>query len=124
MPEIEIRGNYLDDIWILAVMHFPNDGELRDKYYAEKFAERELLEVAPTGSVEMEASVIQRILQRTGKTSFHEIVAKSAREAFVAGDVLTTLFCMHSFPDDFDEMNQGGFGRRWCCIRRNQFDVQ
>ena len=47
--------------------------------------------------------VIQRILQRTGKTSFHEIVAKSAREAYVAGDVLTTLFGMHSFPDDFDE---------------------
>jgi hypothetical protein len=68
VPEIEIRDNYFDPIWILAVMHFPNDGELREKYYAEKFAEYELLEVAPTGSVELEPNVIQRILQRTGKT--------------------------------------------------------
>ena len=49
MPEIELRDNYLDPIRILAVMHFPDDGELREKYYAEKFAEYELLEVAPTG---------------------------------------------------------------------------
>ena len=103
MPEIELCGNYLDPIRILAAMHFPNDAELREKYYAEKFAECKLLEVAPTGSVEFESDVIQRILQRTGKTSFHEIVAKSAREACIAGDVLTTLFGMYSFPDDFDE---------------------
>ncbi len=103
MPELEIRGNYMDPIWILAVMHFPNDEELREKYYAEKFAECELLEVAPTGSVELESNVLQRILQRTGKTSFQEIVAKCARDAYIAGDVLKTLFGMYSFPDNFPE---------------------
>jgi len=103
VPEIELRGNSMDSIWILALMHFPTNKKLRQRYYAMKFAESELEGAVPTDFIEMEAEVLQNILGHSQKSAFHEIVAKRARDACIAGDVLTTLFGMYSFPDDFDE---------------------
>jgi len=93
----------MDSIWVLALMHFPNDEQLRQQYYAVKFAESELEGTVPTSFIESEADALRKVLGHSLKSAFHEIVAKRARDACIAGDVLTTLFGMYSFPDNFDE---------------------
>ena len=103
MPEIELRGNSMDSIWILALMHFPHDEQLRQQYYARKFAESELEGTVLTDFIEIEAEVLENILGNTQESAFHEVVAKRARDAFIAGSVLTTLYGMYSFPNYFDE---------------------
>lgn len=106
MPEIEHRGNYLDSIWILALMYFPNDEELRRQYYAVNFARWELEEKVPTDFIEMEVDVIRTILKSPGKSEFREIVGKQTRNAIIAGNVLATVYVMNSFPSDFDEPSE------------------
>ena len=93
----------MDSIWTLALMHFPTDDELRRKYYAVKFAESELEETLPTDFVEMEAEVLQKILDEPGKSAFSEIIGQRSRDAFLAGIHLATLYVMYSFPSQFDE---------------------
>jgi len=103
VPEIEHRDNYLDPIWILALMVFPNDENLRRQFYAVKFVESALEGTVPTDSIEIGADVIREILDAPAKSKFLEIVGKQAQDAIIAGNVLATVYVMDSFPDYFDE---------------------
>ena len=106
MPEIDIRDNYLDPIWILALMTFPNDKNLRRQHYAVKFAESELEGTAPAGFIEIEADLIREILDSPARSKFLEIASKQTRDAIIAGNVLTTVYAMDSFPDYFNEPSE------------------
>ena len=106
VPEIDIRDNYLDPIWILALMTFPNDKNLRCQYYAVKFAESELEGTVPADFIEIEADLIREILDSPARTKFLEIAAKQTRDAIIAGNVLTTVYVMDSFADYFDEPSE------------------
>lgn len=106
MPEIEHRDNYLDGIWILALMVFPNDEYLRRQFYAVKFVESELEGTVPTDCIEIGADVIREILDSPAKSKFLEIVGKQTRDAIIAGNVLATVFVMDSFSDYFDEPSE------------------
>jgi hypothetical protein len=106
VPEIEHRDNYLDGIWILALMVFPNDEYLRRQFYAVKFVESELEGTVPTDCIEIGADVIREILDSPAKSKFLEIVGKQTRDAIIAGNVLATVFAMDSFSDYFDEPSE------------------
>lgn len=106
MPEIELRGNLLDYIWILALMTFPNDEDLRRQFYAVKFAESELDGTDPADFIEIEADLIREILDSPAKSKFLEIAAKQTRDAIIAGNVLTTVYVMDSFANYFGEPSE------------------
>ena len=106
MPEIELHGNTMDSIWILALMTFPDDEDLRRQYYAVKFAESELQDTVPTDFIEMEVAVIQELIDAPGKSDFLEIVGRRTRDAIIAGNVLATIYGMDSFPNYFDEPSE------------------
>jgi hypothetical protein len=106
MPEIELRGNSMDPIWILAVMTFPNDEDLRRQFYAVKYAESLLEGTAPTDFLEMQAGLIRDLINAPGKSELLEIVGKHTRDAIVAGNALTTVYAMDSFPNYFDEPSE------------------
>lgn len=106
MPEIELRGNYLDPIWILAVMCFPNDEQLRRQYYAMKYADSQLINTVPTDFIELEVGHLQTLLESPGRATMSEIGDCQTRRAFIAGDFLLNICGMHSFPDDFDEPSE------------------
>ena len=106
MPEIELHGNYMDPIRILALMTFPSDEDLRRQFYAVKFAESELEGTVPTDFLEMEAALIRELINAPGKSDFLEIVRKQTRDAIIAGNVLATVYAMNSFPNHFNEPSE------------------
>jgi len=106
VPEIEIRGNDLDPIRILSLMHFPNDEALRQQYLAVKATEWELGRALTTDLFKIEVSRLQTLLESPGKAQLREITDSLSKRAFVAGDYLLNICGMHSFPEYFDEPSE------------------
>ncbi len=106
MPEIEICGDFMDSIRILALMHFPTDEALRQQYLAVKVSEWELGGALMTDLFKIEVSRLQTLLESPGKSKLRDITDSLSKRGFVAGDFLLNICGMHSFPEDFDEPSE------------------
>lgn len=103
MRTIEIRDNDLDTSWLLALMNFPNDEELRNTYYAIHCLQKDLMEAKPTDSLAVDLDSARLLVRAAAGDGIGSRVVENTKRGFVAGEFLLTMFVMYSFPDRFPE---------------------
>lgn len=103
MPKLEIRGNGSDGLWILAVANFPNDGKLREDFYAIHQVEQLLADSRAKGYAEIESHFLDAIIAAPSREQMKSLVATATKGGIVAGHFLLSIFILHRFPKYFSE---------------------
>ncbi len=106
MPAIELHRNYRDVPWVHAIMLFPEDETLRDRFYALEISKAEVDGCSDKDRIELDAATL-RLLTEPGATN--ELVADQTKKAIVSGDVLAGLYIMQRFDMPEPSMNKAIF---------------
>lgn len=103
MPDIELKGDLVDPLTVLALMVFPTDEEQRRNYHSIRSAESQLDAASGSTSLELKSDLLRAIIKSPNKSELFDQMGRQVREAMVAGTYLATLFVMSLFPNDFNE---------------------
>jgi hypothetical protein len=97
MPEISLDGTPLDPGWVLATMHFPNDKNLRDRYFAVHRIRLEVLDAKESELFQVDAQTLRLLIEAPGYDQLKVLVSETAKRGIVAGDILAAMYLMDRF---------------------------
>lgn len=117
MPNIELDGTSNDIGWVMAVMLFPNNKELREQHFAVNRVRFELMalkeDVDCVGSMRYEDSrvgfdtrTIQLLLDAPSYTDIKRMADDNVKHAVVAADILSAIYLMSIFGIEEPSLNK------------------
>ncbi len=103
MPELELHGDSLDSSRIWAIMSFPNDESLRRAYFSVCNAESVLEKTDEDRAVAVSADLLENVISAPSRDDLWDQFRQESKRGMIAGDLLLTLYAMHSFHEHFPE---------------------
>lgn len=96
MPQIDIRGDGLDGLWLNAVMLYPNDAdkELRKQLYAIEKITNEIRDLSGDQQINISIDHLRLLLSAESPKSILEEAVKRTKRAVIAGDLLVIMYLM------------------------------
>src|SRR6056297_2562070 len=94
MPQITLDGTADDLGWVIAVMAFPANKELRKRYFAVHKAIQSTSDHGSTAVVQMHAQALDILVNAPSYADIQARYRDATKEGMVAGDVLGTLYLM------------------------------
>ncbi len=109
MPTIELDGSPDDIVWVQSVMIFPADQAARDRHFAVWRAYGELQDANETDLLPLDAARLRLLVDAPSLSELKAQTGEATRRAIVAGNILCTLFLMHTFKLKEPSMNKAIF---------------
>jgi hypothetical protein len=88
-------------------MNFPNDEPMRRAFYAIHCVKAELEESKDAGYVELCSEFVNDLIDAPSHAELRERVVATTKRGLVAGDFLSHIYAMASFPDVVKEPSVG-----------------
>jgi hypothetical protein len=99
MPEVIFEGDEYDAVRVRAVMNFPRDGHSRDRYFAIHSARLAGSEAKGRDAIKVSVKTLRLLLEGFDPNLQRDSEIKAIKKGAVAGDMLATIYLMHSFSD-------------------------
>jgi hypothetical protein len=112
MPLLKLDGTPLDRTLVRAVMLFPSDELLRERFVAVQKARALIQDCAESERVVLSALDVHLLIDspRCGNSGeFDTLIDESIKKATVAGDILACLYLMNRFKMPEPSMNKAIF---------------
>jgi hypothetical protein len=112
MPLLKLDGTLLDKTLVRAVMLFPSDEQLRERFVAVQKALALIQDCAETERVTLSALDVHLLIDSpryANSGEFDTLIKEGTKKAIVAGDILACLYLMKHFEMPEPSMNKAIF---------------
>lgn len=101
MRQLQLEGDGNDPGRVLALMHFPRDGEGERQFYVRHIVKQACDSGAADAEVRLPAKLLRELIDGPGYLEMRDKVTESTKRGSVAGDLLHLIYEMHAL--DFQE---------------------